>query len=160
MTGFPEYQNPRTIRRILRNHRRVAMVGLSANESRPSYFVGYYLQRMGYDVIPVNPRYEQILGQKSYPDVASIPDPPEVVDVFRRPDEISEVVDEAIAVGAKSLWLQFEVVNEAEAARAQNAGLLVVMDKCMKIEHGRLRGGLHTAGMRTGVITTRRDPLI
>ncbi len=160
MMKYPEYQNPRTIRRILRNSRRVAMVGLSANESRPSYFVGYYLQRMGYEIIPVNPRYERILGQKSYPDVASIPEAPDVVDVFRRPDEIAEVVDEAITVGAKSLWLQFEVVNEAEAARAQEAGLLVVMDRCMKIEHGRLRGGLHTAGMRTGVITTRRSPLI
>ena len=138
----------------------MAMVGLSANESRPSFFVGYYLQRMGFEVIPVNPRYEQILGQKSYPDVVSIPEPPDVVDVFRRPDEISEVVDEAMTVGAKSLWLQFDVVNETEAARAQEAGLLVVMDKCMKIEHGRLRGGLHTAGMRTGVITTRRSPLL
>ena len=157
---FPVYQDPHTIRHILRNHRRVAMVGLSANESRPSYFVGYYLQRMGFEVIPVNPRYEQILGQKSYPDVESIPEPPDVVDVFRRPDEISEVVDEAMAVGAKSLWLQFGVVNEAEAARARGEGLLVVMDKCMKIEHGRLRGGLHTAGMRTGVITTRRSPLL
>ena len=157
---FPAYQNSHTIRHILRNHRRVAMVGLSANESRPSFFVGYYLQRMGFEVIPVNPRYEQILGQKSYPDVVSIPEPPDVVDVFRRPDEISEVVDEAMTVGAKSLWLQFDVVNETEAARAQEAGLLVVMDKCMKIEHGRLRGGLHTAGMRTGVITTRRSPLL
>ena len=157
---FPAYQNSHTIRHILRNHRRVAMVGLSANESRPSFFVGYYLQRMGFEVIPVNPRYEQILGQKSYPDVVSIPEPPDVVDVFRRPDEISEVVDEAMTVGAKSLWLQFDVVNETEAARAQEAGLLVVMDKCMKIEHGRLRGGLHTAGMRTGVITTRRRPLL
>ncbi len=157
---FPAYQNPHTIRHILRNHRRVAMVGLSANESRPSFFVGYYLQRMGFEVIPVNPRYERILGQKSYPDVVSIPDPPDVVDVFRRPDEISEVVDEAMTIGAKSLWLQFDVVNEAEAARAQEAGLLVVMDRCMKIEHGRLRGGLHTAGMRTGVITTRRTPLL
>ena len=157
---FPAYQNSHTIRHILRNHRRVAMVGLSANESRPSFFVGYYLQRMGFEVIPVNPRYERILGQKSYPDVVSIPEPPDVVDVFRRPDEISEVVDEAMTVGAKSLWLQFDVVNETEAARAQEAGLLVVMDKCMKIEHGRLRGGLHTAGMRTGVITTRRRPLL
>ena len=157
---FPAYQNSHTIRHILRNHRRVAMVGLSTNESRPSFFVGYYLQRMGFEVIPVNPRYERILGQKSYPDVVSIPEPPDVVDVFRRPDEISEVVDEAMTVGAKSLWLQFDVVNETEAARAQEAGLLVVMDKCMKIEHGRLRGGLHTAGMRTGVITTRRTPLL
>ncbi len=157
---FPAYQNSHTIRHILRNHRRVAMVGLSANESRPSFFVGYYLQRMGFEVIPVNPRYERILGQKSYPDVVSIPEPPDVVDVFRRPDEISEVVDEAMTIGAKSLWLQFDVVNETEAARAQEAGLLVVMDRCMKIEHGRLRGGLHTAGMRTGVITTRRTPLL
>ena len=158
--GCPAFQDPHTIRHILRNHRRVAMVGLSANESRPSFFVGYYLQRMGFEVIPVNPRYEQILGQKTYPDVVSIPEPPDVVDVFRRPDEISEVVDQAMTVGAKSLWLQFDVVNETEAARAQEAGLLVVMDKCMKIEHGRLRGGLHTAGMRTGVITTRRSPLL
>ncbi len=154
------YQDPHTIRHVLRHHRRVAIVGLSANDARPSYFVGYYLQRMGFEVIPVNPRYERILNCKSYPDVASIPEPPDVVDVFRRPHEISGVVDEAIAVGAQSLWLQFGVVNEEEASRAQEAGLLVVMDRCMKIEHGRLRGGLHTAGMRTGVITTRRNPLI
>ncbi len=157
---FPEFQDPLTIRHILSNHRRVAMVGLSANESRPSYFVGYYLQRMGFEVIPVNPRYERILGRKSYPDLTSIPDPPDVVDVFRKPDEISEVVEEALAVGAKSLWLQFGVVNERQAEHARAAGLLVVMDKCMKIEHGRLRGGLHTAGMRTGVISTRRNPLV
>lgn len=154
---FPEYQNPCAIRHILRNHRRVAMAGLSANEARPSYFVGYYLQRMGFQIIPVNPRYERILGEKSYPDVESIPEPPDMVDVFRRPEEISGVVDEAIAVGAKSLWLQFGVVNEAEARRAKARGLLVVMDRCMKIEHGRLRGGLHSAGMSTGVITTRRS---
>lgn len=155
--AFSEYQDPRAIRHILRNHRRVAMVGLSANEARPSYFVGYYLQRMGFQVIPVNPRYERILGEKSYPDLEAMPDPPDVVDVFRRPDEISEAVDEAIAVGAKSIWMQFGVVNEAEAARARSGGLLVVMDRCMKIEHGRLRGGLRSAGMRTGVITTRRS---
>lgn len=157
---FPAYQNPHVIQRILRSHRRVAMVGLSANEARPSYFVGYYLQRMGYEVIPVNPRYERILGQKSYADVRSIPEPPDVVDVFRRPEEVPEVVDDAIGAGAQALWLQFGVVNEAAAGRAQAAGLLVVMDRCMKIEHGRLRGGLHSAGMRTGVITTRRNPPI
>ena len=155
---FREYRNPRAIRHILRNHRRVAMAGLSANEARPNYFVGCYLQRMGFQLIPVNPRYERILGEKSYPDLESIPEPPDVVDVFRRPDEISGVVDEAIAVGAKSLWLQFGVVNEAEARRAKARGLLVVMDRCMKIEHGRLRGGLHSAGMSADVITTRRSP--
>ncbi len=157
---FSAYQNPHAIWRILRNHRRVAMVGLSANEARPSYFVGYYLQRMGYEVIPVNPRYERILGRKSYPDVRSIPEPPDVVNVFRRPEEVRDVVDEAMEAGAKAIWLQFGVVNEAEARRAKAGGLLVVMDRCMKIEHGRLRGGLHSAGMRTGVITARRNPPI
>jgi predicted CoA-binding protein len=122
--------------------------------------VGYYLKRMGIEVIPVNPRYEEILELRCYPSLSAIPDPPEVVDVFRRPEEIAEVVDETLAVGAKALWLQFGVINEKEAKRAQEAGLDVVMDRCMKIDHGRWRGSLQWAGMRTGVITSRKDPLI
>ena len=159
MAGNP-FQDPRVIRKILGRMRRVAMVGLSGNTIRPSYFVGYYLKRMGLEVIPVNPRYGEILELACYPNLAAIPEPPEVVDVFRKPEEIGEVVDEAIAVGAKALWLQFGVINEKEAKRAQEAGLDVVMDRCMKIEHGRWRGSLQWAGIRTGVITSRRDPLI
>jgi predicted CoA-binding protein len=134
------------------------MVGASANKIRPSYFVAYYLQRMGYELIPVNPRYGEILGVPCYPSLSAIPAPPEVVDVFRRPEEIGEIVDEAIAIGAKALWLQFGVINEKEARKAQEAGLAVVMDRCMKIEHGRYHGGLQWAGMRTGVISARRMP--
>ena len=134
------------------------MVGASANEIRPSYFVAYYLQRMGYELIPVNPRYGEILGVRCYPSLSAIPAPPEVVDVFRRPEQIGEIVDEAIAIGAKALWLQFGVINEKEARKAQEAGLAVVMDRCMKIEHGRYHGGLQWAGMRTGVISAKRMP--
>lgn len=137
--------------------RRVAVVGVSANEVRPSYFVAYYLQRMGFEIIPVNPRYEEVLGKPCYPSLADIPEPPEVVDVFRRAEEVGEIVDEAIAVGAKALWLQFGVINEKEAIRAQKSGLAVIMDRCMKIEHGRYKGSLQWAGMRTGVITARRS---
>ena len=134
------------------------MVGASVNEIRPSYFVAYYLQRMGYELIPVNPRYGEILGVPCYPSLSAIPAPPEVVDVFRRPEEVGDIVDEAIAVGAKALWLQFGVINEKEARKAQEAGLAVVMNRCMKIEHVRYHGGLQWAGMRTGVIDAKRTP--
>ncbi len=154
----PAFQDPHTIQRILRRMRRVAIVGASANEVRPSFFVAYYLKRMGYDLTPVNPRYEEILGLPCYPSLSAIPNPPEVVDVFRRPEEVGEIVDEAVAIGAKALWLQFGVINEKEARRAGEAGLAVVMDRCMKIEHGRYHGGLQWAGMRTGVITAKRTP--
>lgn len=152
----PSFQDPLTIQQILRRMQRVAMVGASANESRPSYFVAYYLQRMGYEVIPVNPMYERVLGCRCFPSLSSIPIAPELVNVFRRPEEIADIVDEAIAIGVQAIWLQFGVVNEKEARKAQNAGIAVVMDRCMKIEHGRYHGGLQWAGMRTGVITARR----
>lgn len=154
----PAFQDSHTIQRILRRMRRVAIVGASANEVRPSFFVAYYLKRMGYDLTPVNPQYEEILGLPCYPSLSAIPNPPEVVDVFRRPEEVGEIVDEAVAIGAKALWLQFGVINEKEARRAEEAGLAVVMDRCMKIEHGRYHGGLQWAGMRTGVITAKRTP--
>jgi len=151
------FQDNQTIRKVLTQMRRIAMVGISANEARPSYFVGYYLKRMGYNVLPVNPRYTEILGVPCYQNLAAISKPPEVVNVFRRPEDVEAIVEEAISVGAKALWLQFGVVNRKEAFRAQNAGLSVVMDRCMKIEHGRYKGSLQWAGMRTGVITARRS---
>ena len=152
----PSLQDTSTIQQILKKMHRVALVGVSANEVRPSFFVAYYLQRMGFDIIPVNPRYEEVLGEPCYPSLADIPEPPEVVDVFRRPEDVGEIVDQAIAIGVKALWLQFGVINEQQALRAQNAGLAAIMDRCMKIEHGRYKGSLQWAGMRTGVITARR----
>lgn len=153
------FQDPRTIQRILRRMRRIAMVGVSANQARPSHFVAYYLKRMGYDLLPVNPRYSEILGLPCYPSLRSLPQPPEVVNVFRRSEEVETIVDEAISIGAQAIWLQFGVINEKGARKANEAGLAVVMDRCMKIEHGRYYGGLQWAGMRTGVITSRRTPL-
>jgi predicted CoA-binding protein len=119
--------------------KRVAVVGLSSDPSRPSYDVARYLQRQGYTIIPVNPKETEVLGEKSYPTLSDIPEPPDVVDVFRRPEYVGEIVDEAIKVGAKAVWLQLGVTNEEAARTAREAGLLVVMDRCMKIEHHMLR---------------------
>ncbi|MDA1000628.1 MAG: CoA-binding protein [bacterium] len=151
------YQDPAVIRRILGQMRRIAMVGLSANEMRPSYFVAYYMNKSGYRITPVNPRYGEIMGKTCYPDLLSLPEPPEIVNVFRRPEEVEEIADQAIAAGAKALWLQFGVINEAAARRASEAGLEVVMDLCIKIEHGRIRGNLQYAGIDTGIISSRTD---
>jgi uncharacterized protein len=142
--------------RILERYRRIAMVGLSANEFRPSHFAAKYLLAEGYDVIPVNPREKEILGQVSYPSVTAIPGGVEVVDIFREPAAVPEIVDEAIAVGAKVVWMQLGVIDEKSAEKAVKAGLEVVMDRCMKIEHARFFGGLNTLGMNTAVIASRR----
>jgi predicted CoA-binding protein len=120
---------------ILRKYRTVAVVGLSSREDRPSYSVARYLKEHGYRIIPVNPRETEVLGERCYPDLCSVPDPVEVVDVFRRPKDVPRVVAEAIEIGAKAIWMQEGIVHEAAARRARKAGLEVVMDRCMKKEH-------------------------
>ena len=147
-----------TLRRILRENRVVAMVGLSADWFRPSYFAAKYLQEHGYRVIPVNPRYagKQVLGETCYRSLREIPFEVDVVDVFRRTEDVAPVADEALAIGAKVLWQQIGVKDEASAAKARAAGLDAVMDRCMKIEHGRLFGGLNWVGVNTRVISAKR----
>jgi predicted CoA-binding protein len=142
--------------RILEQYRRIAMVGLSSNPFRPSHFAAIYLLSEGYEVIPVNPRESQVLGQACYPSLSAIPGPVEVVDIFREPAAVPAIVDEAIAIGAKVIWMQLGVIHEEAAEKARSAGLEVVMDRCMKIEHARFFGGLNTIGMNTAVITSRR----
>lgn len=143
---------------IYHAHRTVAMVGASPDWIRPSYFVMKYLLRKGYHVIPVNPRAAggEILGQKVYSSLSEIPEPVDVVDIFRRPDAVPGIVAEAIAIGAKVIWMQLGVRNEDAAETARNAGLLVVQDRCMKIEYGRLSGELAWSGVNSGIITSRR----
>lgn len=142
--------------RILEAYKRIAMVGLSANPYRPSHFAAMYLLAEGYEVIPVNPRETVILGQVCYPSVTAIPGGVDVVDIFRETAAVPKIVDEAIAVGAKVVWMQLGVIHEEAAEKARAAGLEVVMDRCMKIEHARFFGGLNTLGMNTGVVTSRK----
>ena len=142
--------------RILRQYRTIAMVGLSANQFRPSHFAAIYMLATGYRVIPVNPREQEILRQKSYASLRDIPEPVEIVDIFREPKAVPAIVEDAIAIGAKVIWMQLGVINEAAAERAREAGLQVVMDSCVKIEHARFFGGLSTIGLNTGVVTSRR----
>jgi predicted CoA-binding protein len=147
---------------ILRGNRTVAMVGASPNWNRPSYFAMKYLQRKGYRVIPVNPvaAGQTILGETAVPDLASIDVPVDVVDVFRRADAVPAIVEEAIRIRAHVLWLQLGVVHEEAAARAREAGLAVVQDRCMKIEFGRLSGELGWSGVNSGVLTSRKRRLL
>jgi uncharacterized protein len=148
--------DPGTIMSILQRARTIAVVGLSPNELRPSNFVGYYLQRHGYRVIPVNPREEEILGERSYPSLTDVPEHVDVVDVFRAPDAVPGIAEEAVAIGARALWLQFGVISEEGARIAADGGLDVVMDRCIKVEHARLLGRMHWLGFNTGEITSRR----
>ena len=148
----------KTLRRILRESRVIAVVGLSGDWYRPSYFAAKYLQEHGYRVIPVNPRYagKTILGERCYAGVREIPEKVDVVDVFRKTADVPPIAEDAIAIGAKVLWQQIGVKNEAAAAMARAAGLETVMDRCMKIEHGRLFGGLSWVGVNTKVISAKR----
>ncbi|UCR88921.1 CoA-binding protein [Mycetocola spongiae] len=143
--------------RIIQSARSVAIVGASPNPARSSYFVGTYLQQStNLRVYFVNPRADVILGEKAYPDLASLPEVPDIVDVFRKPSDIPSVVDDAVAVGAKVLWLQLGIWNEEAARDAEARGLTVVMDRCLKIEHARFHGGLNLMGFDTGQISARR----
>ncbi|MCB0088841.1 MAG: CoA-binding protein [Caldilineaceae bacterium] len=151
-----QYQDPSLVRKILTETKTIAMVGLSPNPQRPSYFVASYLQYEGYRVIPVNPRADEILGEKAYPDLRSVPIEIDLVDVFRRPEECVEIAKQAIAIGAKSIWFQLLVINLEAAQLAQNAGLQVIVDRCIKMEHGRYNGSLHWVGMNTELISARK----
>jgi predicted CoA-binding protein len=152
-----------TLRRILGTCKTLAVVGLSPQWHRPSFFAAKYMQGHGYRVVPVNPTATEILGERSYPTVTAAAEALahqgvkiDMVDCFRKPDDIPPIADEAIAIGARCLWMQIGVVNEAAAAKARAAGLDVVMDRCVKIEHARLFGGLNWAGVNTRVISSRR----
>jgi len=153
---IPVMDDINTLRRILSQSRVIAVVGLSADWFRPSYFAAKYLQEHGYRVIPVNPRYETILGEKCYRSLRDIPEKVDLVDCFRKTSDIPPICDDAIAIGAKVLWQQLGVRNEAAARKAEAAGLESVMDRCVKIEHGRLFGGLNWIGVNTRVISAKR----
>lgn len=142
---------------ILRRATSVAIVGASPNPARSSYFVGTYLQQSSdYRVYFVNPNATEILGQKAYPDLASLPEVPDIVDVFRKASDIPSVVDDVVAIGAPAIWVQLGIWNQEAAVDAQSRGLTVVMDRCIKVEHARFHGGLHLLGFDTGVISSRK----
>jgi uncharacterized protein len=145
-----------TLRRILGQSRVLAIVGLSADWFRPSYFAAKYMLEHGYRVIPVNPKYAEILGQRCYKSLREIPEKVDLVDVFRKTEDVMPIAEEAIAIGARVLWQQLGVRNRAAAEKARAAGLESVMDRCVKIEHGRLFGGLNWVGVNTGVISAKR----
>jgi len=150
------FADPATIRRIFSYARTIAVVGLSANRLRPSFFVASYLKYRGFKIVPVNPRETEVLGERCYPSLTALPIQVDVVDVFRDPAAVPAIVDEAIQIGARAVWLQFGVVAPSAAERAAAAGLDVVMDRCIKIEHGRYYGEMHWFGLNTGIVTSRR----
>ncbi len=145
-----------SLRRILKNCHTIAVVGLSAEWHRPSFFAAKYMQQHGYRIAPVNPRYDSILGEPCFARLEDIPFAVDMVDVFRKPADVLPIAHSAVAIGARCLWQQLGVMNEEAAAVARAAGLDTVMNRCVKIEHARLFGGLHWAGVNTGVISARR----
>jgi predicted CoA-binding protein len=150
------YEDPFTIQSIINRAKTIAIVGLSPNELRASHFVGYYLRRHGFEVIPVNPREESILGVRSYPSLSEVPERIDVVDVFRAPDAVPAIATEAVSVGAGALWLQYGAISPEGAEIAERGGLDVVMDRCLKVEHARYLGRMHWLGFNTGEITSSR----
>jgi len=154
----PQPVTEQQLRQVLRSCRSIAVVGLSADWHRPSHFAAQYLQQHGYRVLPVNPRYagQQLLGMPCVARLEDLAEPVDMVDVFRKTEDVGPIADAAIALGARCLWQQLGVRNLAADARARAAGLVSVMDRCVKIEHARLFGGLHWAGINTGVVSARR----
>ena len=144
------------LRRILKENHTIAIVGLSADWYRPSYFAAKYMQEHGFKIIPVNPKYTEILGEKCYPDLKSIPEKVDMVDVFRKSADCAQIAQEAVAIGAKTLWLQIGVENDAARDTAESAGLEFVQNRCVKIEYARLFGGLSWFGVNTRIISSRR----
>ena len=159
MIDLASYQDPLTIQRVLYAAQTIAIVGLSKKELRASYFVGYYLKRHGYHVIPVNPRETKILDETSYPSLSDVPEPVDIVDVFRAPEALPGIAREAVAIGASALWCQFGVINEEAARIATDGGLAVIMDRCLKVEHARYVGRMHWLGFNTQRITAVRGGL-
>jgi uncharacterized protein len=153
------YQDPLGIQRVLHNAKTIAIVGLSKNELRASYFVGYYLKRHGYTIVPVNPREREVLGERSYPTLGDVPVPIDIVNVFRAPDALPMIAEETVKIGAGCLWCQFGVINEAGARIAESGGVTVVMDRCLKVEYARYIGRMHWLGFNTQRITSVRGGL-
>jgi predicted CoA-binding protein len=159
MSELDQYQDVTDIQRVLHTAKTIAIVGLSNNPLRASYFVGYYMQRHGYRVIPVNPRESEILGETSYPSLRDVPEPIDVVNVFRAPSALPAIAEDAVAIKASTLWCQFGVINLDGARIAAEAGLTVIMDRCLKVEHARYVGRMHWLGFNTQRITSVRTGL-
>jgi predicted CoA-binding protein len=159
MTDLARYQDPQAIQRVLHTASTVAIVGLSKNELRASYFVGYYLKRHGYRVIPVNPRESEILGETCYASMRDVPVPVDIVNVFRAPDALPGIAQDAVAIGAGTLWCQFGVINADGARIADDGGVTVIMDRCLKVEHARYMGRMNWLGFNTQRITSVRAGL-
>jgi hypothetical protein len=159
MTELERYQDPLTIQRVVHDARTIAIVGLSANALRASHFVGFYLQRHGYRVIPVNPRETEVLGETSYASLLDVPVAVDIVNVFRAPDALPAIAREAVEIHAGALWCQFGVINEEGARIAEEGGVAVIMDRCLKVEHARYAGRMHWFGLNTGRVTSVRTGL-
>ncbi len=153
------YQDPLTVQQAIHGAKTIAIVGLSKNHLRASYFVGFYLQRHGYRVIPINPRESDIFGEKSFNTLADVPVPVDIVNVFRAPEALPGIAREAVAIGARHLWCQFSVINEEGGRIAEAGGLAVIMDRCIKVEHARYVGRMHWLGFNTERITSVRGGL-
>jgi hypothetical protein len=152
-------QDPQVIQKVLHTSRTVAVVGMSGNVLRASYFVGFYLKRHGYRVIPVNPKETEILGEKSYGSLSEVPVPVDIVNVFRAPAAVPAIAEEAVKIRARNLWCQFTVVSPEGARIAEAGGMSVVMDRCIKVEHARYAGRMHWLGFNTSRITSVRGGL-